>query len=140
MNTQPPSYREEVFTMARLIDRRCKPEEIPCLAGLELLRFAELLDQRGTPRADSPGRRAIDQTNLASLVKQMTELQLENARLKNALAERETCTAWAEEVLNEMFKAFQYYGMAGFWGHCATVLNHLAVEDGKVRLAVKEAA
>ena len=133
------SYHKEIYSMARIIDHRSGANDPPALVGREILRFVELMDQRGISRVSSPGRRAIDQTNITDLAQKVLRLETENARLRHELETRRLRVAWTEEVVNEMQRAYDHYGMGGFWNHCSTVMNHLEVDpNGKLRLAVHQ--
>lgn len=139
MNSRPASRHEEIYTLARIIDQTGGPNSTPALVGREILRFVELIDQRGVSRAGSPGRRAIDQTNIADLAQKVLKLEVENARLRQELQTRRMCISWTEEVVNEMQRAYDNYGMAGLWNHCSTVMSHIEVgSDGRLHLAAQQ--
>lgn len=129
------TYREEVLALARAIDKYCGADGIPCLAGIELLRFAEALQQRGLLNANEIGRRHIDQVTLASLTARVADLERENAGLRRLLQAHQSSLTWSQEVTEQLQSAYNTHGTGVFWDRCLMVLDNVVVgPDGHAYL------
>lgn len=129
------TYRDEVLALARTIDKYCGADGIPCLAGIELLRFAEALQQRGLLNANEVGRRHSDQVTLATLTARIADLERENAGLRRLLQAHQNSVTWSQEVTEQLQSAYNTHGTGVFWDRCRMVLDSVVVgADGHAHL------
>jgi hypothetical protein len=117
MRKSKVEYHNQVMQAASVLDS----SELPCLAGRQLVQFAEILDERGLVNR-SPSRRAIDQQRTTALLTRITELEKqnsllveENTQLRENLAEANQRDNLAAQVTANLEEVYSRQGESAFW-------------------------